>query len=128
MKVVAKNISAIGRQYFGEAWLKTWSRDKQPDLMSAEEKAAYEALSKRREAVQAIIDAANNELARLDDLASQLKNNADNPENSAIQERIRQETETQYHTLMDFSKIRSSLDIRINAMRSEFLKKLNQPS
>ena len=128
MNVVANNISAIGRKYYGEAWLKTWSRDKQPDFLSAEEKAAYEALTKRKSAVQAIIDAANSELARLDDLAELLNEVAVSPESSTILERIRDEKEIQYHTLTDFSKIRTSLETIINSMRSEFFKKLNQHS
>lgn len=128
MNIVARNISAIGRKYFGEAWLKTWSRDKQPDLLSAEEKAAYEALTKRKSAVQAIVDAANSELARLDDLAELLNEDAVSPESSTILERIRDEKEIQYHTLTDFSKIRTSLETIINSMRSEFFKKLNQHS
>lgn len=128
MNVVANNISAIGRKYYGEAWLKTWSRDKQPDFLSAEEKAAYEALTKRMSAVQAIVDAANSELARLDDLAELLNEDAVSPESSTILERIRDEKEIQYHTLTDFSKIRTSLETIINSMRSKFFKKLNQHS
>ena len=103
-------------------------RGSKPGLLSAEEKATYEALTKRKSAVQAIMDAANSELARLDDLAELLNEDAVSSESSTILERIRYEKEIQYHTLTDFSKIRTSLDIRINSKRSEFLKKLNQHS
>lgn len=48
IKIVTKKITEIGRKYFGENWLKSWTRERQPDLLSESEENEYTILLNRK--------------------------------------------------------------------------------
>ena len=120
---IAKKITEIGRKYFGENWLKSWPRERQPDLLTESEEIDYKILQDRKHDLSEVVKAASFELAKLETLESQLSNNKNN-NNGTLVEYISSVKQQQHQLMVTLTKQIRDLDKKINEMRDNFKSRL----
>lgn len=120
---IAKKITEIGRKYFGENWLKSWPRERQPDLLTESEEIDYKILQDRKHDLSEVVKAASFELAKLETLESQLSNNKNN-NNGTLFEYISSVKQQQHQLMVTLTKQIRDLEKKINEMRDNFKSRL----
>lgn len=119
IKIVTKKITEIGRKYFGENWLKSWTRERQPDLFSESEENEYTILLNRKKKLADIVHAASFGLAKLEILESQLSNDK-SKECKTILEHVLSAKQEQHLLMTNLTKQILVLDKHITDMRTVF--------
>lgn len=119
IKIVTKKITEIGRKYFGENWLKSWPRERQPDLLSESEENEYTILLNRKKKLADVVHAASFELAKLEILESQLSNDK-SKECKTILDHILSAKQEQHLLMTNLTKQILVLDKHITDIRTAF--------
>lgn len=120
---VSKKIAKIGKEYFGDEWLKSWQRERQPELLAECEQTKYNTLLERRQRLSDIINAASSELAKLEALEAKLSETR-NEENTLLSNYIKSTKDEQKELMTNMTAQISNINIDINNMKIALKSKL----
>ena len=116
---VTKKITEIGQKYFGNNWLRSWPRERQPELLTESEEKDYAILHDRKKKLSDVVNAASFELAKLEILEAQLSKN-NSKEDETILEQILSAKQEQHMLMLSLTNQIIHVNNHINDMRESF--------